>query len=219
MSQLFLAFTAEAMDRSILTGAKDIFPLSSAPVICLNEHGEREVEAMQFGLVPNWLNSSENGNKFVRKYSTFNARSESVHDKRTFCKAFRTQRCLIPVTKFFEPPNNWFQLKKTPLFAMAGVWDRWNGSSGLNSFAILTTDANEMVAAHRTGRMRMPVILRSESEFSNWLNPNLVDLEPLRELFRSLNDSFMERSQAEEPERKATPLNKKKKTDEQRKLF
>ncbi len=52
-------------------------------------------------------------------------------------------------------------------FAMAGLWERWQGRGGqvIESCVIITTDANETVAeAHE----RMPVILEP-SAYGQWL--------------------------------------------------
>ena len=63
------------------------------------------------------------------------------------------------------------------MFAFAGIWDRWNGKDGIpvESCAIITTSANEVVAPFHD---RMPVIL-PEALYSDWLNPELKDVDRL----------------------------------------
>jgi putative SOS response-associated peptidase YedK len=56
-------------------------------------------------------------------------------------------------------------------FAFAGIWSTVHGKDGRAhpTFAILTTEANELVAHIHS---RMPVILREEDE-DDWLKPQL----------------------------------------------
>ena len=56
---------------------------------------------------------------------------------------------------------------------MAGLWDLWTHGSGevLETFTILTTRPNELVAAVHD---RMPVIL-SQDSYDLWLNPKEQD--------------------------------------------
>ena len=75
----------------------------------------------------------------------------------TFCDAYRQRRCILPVDGFFE----WKAIKgkaKQPYaiamregypFGIGGVWENWkHPTSGewIRTFAIITTDANELVA-------------------------------------------------------------------------
>jgi putative SOS response-associated peptidase YedK len=62
----------------------------------------------------------------------------------------------------------YFQMKDEAPFAFAGIWDRWRGANTtINSCAIITTDANEVL---RPVHDRMPVILHPEN-YEAWLDP------------------------------------------------
>jgi putative SOS response-associated peptidase YedK len=65
------------------------------------------------------------------------------------------------------------------VFAFAGLWERWKPAQGdaVETFTIVTTDANETVAPIHD---RMPVILDREAE-PGWLDPE-AGLEDLRDL-------------------------------------
>nr|MBC8286071.1 SOS response-associated peptidase family protein [Nitrospinota bacterium] len=65
------------------------------------------------------------------------------------------------------------------LFAFAGLWSTWNNPEGtsLNTYSILTTQANEKLAPIHA---RMPVILPSE-QYQSWLAPD-SSLDSLRGL-------------------------------------
>ena len=58
-----------------------------------------------------------------------NARCETVAVKASFRAAFKRRRCLVPVTAFCEPHDKkWyrFTINELPLFAFAGLWERWD---------------------------------------------------------------------------------------------
>ena len=54
------------------------------------------VGGMQWWLVPHWSKTR------TVKYTTFNARGEDIDTKAAFRKAFKAQRCLIPVNGFLR---------------------------------------------------------------------------------------------------------------------
>jgi putative SOS response-associated peptidase YedK len=83
-------------------------------------------------------------------------------------------RCLIPVTGFAlwgQTPDpdtgkqnkHWFTLPAEPIFAFAGIWR----DSEVASFAVLTTDANALVA--KVNPKTMPAILHRE-DHDRWLH-------------------------------------------------
>ncbi len=55
------------------------------------------------------------------------------------------------------------------MFAFAGLWDAWMDKQGhwLQSFAIVTTDANELMAGDEDPRM--PVILHARDMTDGWI--------------------------------------------------
>ncbi len=130
----------------------------------------REPETLQFfrwGLIPAWAKEAAIGNKMI------NARAETVTEKPSFRNSFRSRRCLVPATGFYEwkrnsekTPYN-IRLKSGDPFAFAGLWDTWNDPGGIpvHSFTILTTVPNRLMAAIHD---RMPVIL-PRSEESRWI--------------------------------------------------
>ena len=86
------------------------------------------------------------------------------------------RRCLVPADGYYE----WlridektkqpyaFKMKDDAPFAFAALWDAWKASDGswLQSFSIITTDANELAARVRS---RMPVILHPK-DYDRWLD-------------------------------------------------
>jgi putative SOS response-associated peptidase YedK len=91
-----------------------------------------------------------------------------VRDLPTFREAYAKRRCIAPVDGFFEWKAIKGQKAKQPYavamkdgapFGLVGIWENWKEpASGewIRTFAIITTDANELVAEIHD---RMPVIL------------------------------------------------------------
>ena len=123
--------------------------------------------------------------------SLINARAEGIEAKPAFRAAFKRRRCLVPASGFYE----WKKLgggdRKQPYYitaadeeplAFAGVWEWWRSPEGeaVESFAIITTTPNEMMAGLHD---RMPVILDS-ADFAPWLDPAQEDQKRLLGLLR-----------------------------------
>ena len=158
----------------------NIAPTQEAPVVRVNAEGARELALLRWGLVPSWAKDLGVGNKMI------NARGESVAEKPAFREALRKRRCLVPATGFFEwegPPGRKqpfaITVPAVPVFAFAGLWESWRPAGGepVQTFTIVTTDANEAVAAIHD---RMPVILAPD-EADQWLGG---DVDQARALLR-----------------------------------
>ncbi|THF84370.1 SOS response-associated peptidase [Deinococcus sp. KSM4-11] len=59
--------------------------------------GRFEAAFGRWGLVPHGMGLGE-----ARKFASFNARIETVHEKPMFRTAFQTQRYVIPIARFWE---------------------------------------------------------------------------------------------------------------------
>jgi putative SOS response-associated peptidase YedK len=131
--------------------------------------GAREAALLRWGLVPFWAKELKIGSQMI------NARAETVAEKPAFREALQRRRCLVPATGFFEwrgEPGRKQAFAITvpgrPLMAMAGLWERWKPKEGgdpVETFTIVTTDANASVAPIHD---RMPVILH-EAAYDEWL--------------------------------------------------
>ena len=60
----------------------------------------RELTTVSWGLIAPWAADRESAIK--SQSQAINARSETVHEKPTFRNAFRSRRCLIPATGYYE---------------------------------------------------------------------------------------------------------------------
>lgn len=146
-------------------------------------HITRVIQAMRWGLIPEWANSDTHSG-FI------NARAETVNIKKSFKTSFISRRCIVPARGFYE----WNQQNKQPYFfsnksqhlAFAGIWD--GGSSNmLPSVAIITTSSHASSHIHD----RIPVILHSQEAITTWLHPT-TPTTVLLDILNNANDSDLE---------------------------
>ena len=139
----------------------NIAPSTQQPIVRQSrETGEREWCSPAGGLVPFFTEDL----KSLKGLSAINARSEGITTAKTWREPFKKRRCLVPANAFYEwvpnakPPKQpyAFELQNGNLFAFAGLWDAWKDPQGhwLQSFAIVTTEANELMSRIHP---RMPV--------------------------------------------------------------
>jgi putative SOS response-associated peptidase YedK len=117
-----------------------------------------------------------------------NAKCETVRTLPTFRDAYRRRRCILPVDGFFEWKANKGQKPKQPFaigmkdgspFGLGGLWENWKDpSSGewVRTFAIITTNANELVAEIHD---RMPLIITA-GDYARWLGEEADPYELMR---------------------------------------
>lgn len=155
----------------------NVAPTQDAPIVRLDREGNRELAMLRWGLIPWWAKDAKLGNKLI------NARAESVAGNSSFRDAFQRRRCLVAADGFYEwrkvgKERRPYRIARTDgeLLAMAGLWDRWKAPGGerVESFTIVTTDANDLVLPLHD---RMPVII-GPADFDAWL------AEPRTELLR-----------------------------------
>lgn len=169
----------------------NIAPSQNAWVI-RNEADHNRFDLMKWGLVPSWSKDTSIGSQMI------NARSETVHEKPAFRQAFKYRRCIIPTSGIYEwshaeSKKQPYYIRTTdgsPLF-LAGLWEFWkrpDEESFLETFTILTTAANELMAPIHD---RMPVFLQTD-DFGLWLNHGMHDPEQLRGMFQSFSSRLLE---------------------------
>ena len=131
----------------------------------------------RFGLIP--FRSTDPSK--VR--NTQNARSETVDKLWSYKPAWdRSQFCLVPMRRFFEP--DWrtgksirtaIQRRDGDAFTVAGIWDRWvDKSSGevISSFSMLTINADGhavMSQFHKPGDEKRSLVVIPEELRDEWL--------------------------------------------------
>jgi putative SOS response-associated peptidase YedK len=156
-------------------------PTLQLPIIRAHRERGLELARLRWGLIPYWAKDTAIGVK------TINARAETIAEKPAFKEAFRYRRCIVPMAGFYEWQKS--PAGKVPyficplngeLFNVAGLYERWRpkDSEPIETFTIVTTDANEAVAKLHD---RMPVILH-ERDQEAWLDPKNENTEALQKL-------------------------------------
>ena len=144
------------------------------PILVLKNEGKMKTTFMYWGFISPWAK-----NPFEKSIPRpFNARSETVEEKKLFQASWRYKRCLIPATGFFEK-GFLIRKKNYATFWLGGIWAKWFSSDGaeLESFCILTTDPNELI---KPIHHRMPCVIPNGFE-EQWTE-NFKDTDELNGL-------------------------------------
>lgn len=124
----------------------------------------------RWGFIPAWSKEPD------RWPLTFNIRSETVAEKKSFTNALKHHRVIIPATGFYE----WKKDKKgksqpffikphdTSIIGFAGLMETWSGKEGsqVDTAAILTCASKPPLSSIHH---RMPVIVRQQ-DVERWLD-------------------------------------------------
>ena len=164
-----IAFTFRVPVNDRIRRRYNIAPSQEAPVIrATKDGGAREVAMLRWGLVPFWAKDPSVGSRLI------NARCETAMEKPAFRQAFRSRRCAIPASGFYEWTGearyrvpHAITVEGRPIVAFAGLWESWKDAAGkpLETYTILTTPANAFVAPMHD---RMPAIL-ADADIDTWL--------------------------------------------------
>ena len=144
----------------------NISPQSIVPAIINNE-----LINTKWGYFPSWLKEQDNSRPL------FNSRYESLLEKKTFTSAFRNNRCLIPLSGWYEwrtendirQPYFFYNKENLQIYAAGLFWKRSNGDI---ETSIITREA---VPPLDTIHNRSPLILNN-FQIENWLSDKEVDL-------------------------------------------
>lgn len=149
------------------------FDFPKTPII--TDKTPEVITHFNWGLIPSW---SKDVN--IRNF-TLNAKIETLEEKPSFKNSIN-KRCLVISNGFFE--WQWqdskgknkhkyeIGIENDELFAFAGIYSEWINQATdeiVNSYSIVTTEANTLMAEIHNTKKRMPIILKPEDE-QNWLN-------------------------------------------------
>jgi len=133
--------------------------------------GSRIFSTMRWGFIPSWADDAGNAPML------HNARAESVAEKPMFRHAFKSRRCLIPASGYYEWRTDPGRKTRRPYYlslpdgapmSFAGLWELTTTASGeqVETCAVVTTKANALIEPIHH---RMPVVLDRES-WPLWLS-------------------------------------------------
>ncbi|WP_460923032.1 SOS response-associated peptidase [Pontibacter brevis] len=179
---------AKLLAKSLKEGHYNAAPTQNLPVVTNTEPDI--IQFFSWGLQPFWAKDS----KSIKR--SINARAETLTEKPSFRSLLKSKRCLVPADGFFEwqvtphgkVPHR-ILLKDEATFSFAGLWDEWTDKSTgeiLHTYAIITTDANDLVKPIHD---RMPVILSPEAE-ELWLDEHETQ-EDLLSLLKPFDAELM----------------------------
>jgi putative SOS response-associated peptidase YedK len=197
------ADTRELMDQFAITGSApeqqlplnwNIAPTNPIYIVRADDKTGNDVEAkralsiVSWGLIAPWLTDMNEAR--ASQSRAINARSESIHEKPTFRNAFRSTRCLIPASGYYEwatalgrySPKQPFYIssKDGKQLPIAGIWSTWRSPNGeiIETASIITQEAQgELGTIHG----RMPVFMPPD-RWDLWLNPRNTDVNELKSL-------------------------------------
>ncbi|QJW90440.1 SOS response-associated peptidase [Spirosoma taeanense] len=160
------------------------------PIVTRQEPGK--LQLIQWGLIPRWAKTADDAADIRTK--TINARAETIYDKPSYrTAAQKGQRCLIPVTGFYEWHTKgskkfpfYITAKDQKIMSIAGLWDEWpDPETGelVRTYTLLTTEANPLLAAIHNTKKRMPCVLTHLPDGADaeqaWLHDDLTEADAL----------------------------------------
>ena len=120
--------------------------------------------------------------------NTFNAPSETVHEKPSYRDAWRQARhCIIPAEAIYEP--DWRSGRAVPTrisraishpTRIAGLWSTWRFPDGetIYSYTMLTINADQhpfMRQFHKPDDEKRSVVILHEHDYDNWLQASAAE--------------------------------------------
>ena len=154
-----------------------------------------EVEMAHWEFIPYWIKDIPDLQKSRLKFTTLNAKAETLLSSKMYRNSALNHRCLVLSSGFYEwrhyKPEGakkeiaypyYITLPGQDYFYMAGIYNTWTDKTTgetMDTFAIVTTEANELLAQVHNTKKRQPTIL-PENEASAWLFGNNSEQDILR---------------------------------------
>jgi len=171
------------------------FPKTWAPVLVKGRE-DFQLRPMRYQLLPHFCKEDKYTRKnpktgrMVEIKNTFNARVDSLEERRAWRPLFGARHAAVPLESFYEWVDRngsktliEFRPKDEKLFWVACLWDRWEKEGEyIDSFAMITDEPNPEVL--EKGHDRTPIVLKEE-HLLDWLQPQN---ETKGELYEMLED-------------------------------
>lgn len=154
----------------------NVAPTTINPVCRLDKSGQRDIAMLRWGLVPSWAKDLKDGMRCINARDV-DEKGVTVANRASFRAAFKSKRCLVPASLFFEWRKGANPKEKQPFaiglrdgtpMSFAGLWEWWRdpvSSEEYETYTIITTGPNALMAQLHD---RMPVILAPE-DWPAWL--------------------------------------------------
>jgi len=150
----------------------------AAPIIRHSTGGNREALLAIYSMVPKTKMPPG-----VKRFSTMNARAETISELRTYAKPWREgMLCLVPMQNFFEPcyesgkAERWrIGLTEETDFAVAGLYKEWDEGEGKKSYSFtqITINADDhplMKRFHKPSDEKRSLVVVQRNDYDDWLS-------------------------------------------------
>ncbi len=179
------------IDLAIRSNITSGFEFTQWPILkSINHNQDFILEMAHWEFIPSWINTSKDLSISREKFTTLNAKAENLLDSKMYKDAATNRRCLVLSSGFYEwrhykpvgaKKENaypyFISLLGHQYFFMAGIYQPWTDKETgetTDSFAIVTTAANELMAKVHNKKKRMPCIL-TETLANEWLEDDLSE--------------------------------------------
>ena len=197
------------INKKIQSNITSGFEYTQWPIIKedLNSAVHLLLEMAHWEFIPSWIHNTKELELSREKFTTLNAKGENLLESKMYRDASLKRRCIVLSSGFYEwrhykpigaKKENaypyFITIKDKPVFFMAGIYQPWtdkNTGETIDSFAIVTTAANTLMAKVHNKKKRMPTIL-SESLAHEWIQDELNESR-IKEIANfQLDDEYME---------------------------
>ncbi len=175
-------------DHSIQRYYENGFDFLPTPIVTAGD--PTQFKLFKWGLIPFYMSDREKA--MTLRTQTLNCISEEMYEKSSYKDAAKNgQRCLIPVTGFFEwrwldEPGTvkipyYITFRDQKVRSMAGLYSRWKDKETgeyYYTYTVLTTRANSILEYVHNAKKRMPVFIAKEDEKA-WLDKGLSSKDVL----------------------------------------
>lgn len=181
VKQLVEKFNANFNLPSLYQPKDTVFGFDFPTIPILTSEDITTFQFAQWGLIPHWAKDDA-----IRK-NTLNAKLETIETVASF-KDITKNRCILPVTGFYEwkwldskgkrKEKYLIQLEEDSLFSLAGLHTSWRNPVNrevIDSFTLLTTEANDIMAEIHNIKKRMPLIMGA-TQAKEWLTSGTLEL-------------------------------------------
>lgn len=173
------------------------FDYSDWPIVKPKNGGsDIDIVMAHWELIPSWIKTAQELSESRKKFTTLNATAEKLLESKMFREATLKRRCLVLSSGFYEwrhyKPEGakkeqtypyYIHLPGEEYFFMAGIWQPWvdrETGETIDTFAIVTTQANSLMKQVHNKKERMPTIL-PEALAWEWIQHGLSE-DRIREL-------------------------------------
>jgi len=179
-SDLIKAVEAPFADQDSFEPAYQLNGFAHPDMPVLSNDQDRSIKLYSWGLIPGWVKDWSDAEKL--RNQTLNAKSETIFEKPSFRNAIVKNRCIIPVTGFFEWKHegkeklpHYIHPKEHPFFYLAGIYSHWKSTftgEWMTTFSIITAEANELMASIHNTKKRMPLMI-DQQNINAWIDNDL----------------------------------------------